>query len=263
MTAQPYIVDSHCHLNYNGLKENLDAVLAAAEARNVRTFLAICTKMAEFDQVYAIAGARENVFATAGIHPHEAANEQADLDQLLDKAKLPKVAGIGESGLDYYYENAPKAAQKKAFRVHAEAARQAGLPLVVHSREAEADTYRILKEAAGKGGLTGVFHCFTSSLELARKGLELGFYVSFSGIVTFKNANDVREAAKFVPEDRLLVETDSPYLAPEPHRGKPCQPAYVADTLAFLAELRGVSADRLAAATTANFHRLFTKAKAP
>ena len=258
MGQQPYIVDSHCHLNYKGLVENLDVVLEAARDQNVRKFLAINTRISEFDQVHSIARAHDDVFCTAGIHPHEAENEAADLKKLVSLSAHEKVVGIGETGLDYYYQRAPKAPQKANFRTHIEAAAETGLPLIVHSRDAEADTYRLLNERAGD--ITGVMHCFTASVELAKKALDLGFYVSFSGIITFRNAEGVREAAKIVPDDRILVETDAPYLAPVPHRGKPCQPAYVADTLKFLAELRGTPKDRMAAITTKNFFDLFPKA---
>ncbi len=259
MDQQPYIVDSHCHLNYKGLVENLNMVLEAAHRKNVRRFLAINTRLAEFEEVHAIAKAFEDVFCTVGIHPHEAENETADLDKLISLSAYEKVVGIGETGLDYYYERASKAPQKANFRTHIEAAAETGLPLIVHSREAEADTHALLSERAGE--VSGVMHCFTASVDLAKKALDLGFYVSFSGIITFKNAENVREAAKIVPDGRILVETDAPYLAPVPHRGKPCQPAYVADTLKFLVQLRGTPEDEMAAITTKNFFDLFTKAE--
>jgi len=258
MTKENYIVDSHCHLNYKGLVENLDMVLEAARGQNVRRFLAINTRISEFDEVHAIAKAHEDVWCSIGIHPHEAEAETADLAKLVSLSSYDKVIGIGETGLDYYYEKSPKAAQKANFRVHIEAAAKTGLPLIIHSREAEADTHALLSERAGE--ISGVMHCFTASPDLARKALDLGLYVSFSGIITFKNAETVREAAKLVPNDRLLVETDAPYLAPVPHRGKICQPAYTADTLKFLAELRGTPVEDLAAITTRNFYSLFTKA---
>jgi TatD DNase family protein len=258
MSEKIRIVDSHCHLNYDGLRENLPEVLAAARERNVTTLLAINTRLAEFEELNAIAEANAGVFCTAGIHPHEAGKEPAVAEELVKRAKLPKVVGLGETGLDYHYDNAPRDAQQRNFRVHVEAARAAGLPVVVHTREAEDDTYAILNEGAGQ--VTGVLHCFTSSVALAKKCMDIGYYVSFSGIVTFKNAEGVREAAKMVPDERLLVETDAPYLAPIPHRGRPCQPAYVADTLDFLAGLRGVSPEHLAEVTTRNFFALFAKA---
>jgi len=261
MNARPFIVDSHCHLNYNGLRENIGGVLTAARERNVRCFLAINTRLAEFEEVHAIALQNTDVFCTVGIHPHEAGKEPAKVEELVKRAKGQKIVGIGETGLDYHYDFAPREAQKENFRVHVAAAKAARLPLIVHTREAEDDTFEIMNEGAGE--VTGVLHCFTSSPELAKKAMGIGYYVSFSGIVTFKNAEGVREAARMVPEERLLVETDSPYLAPVPHRGRPCEPAYVADTLAFLAGLRGVAPERLAEATTRNFFTLFKKAAAP
>jgi len=226
--------------------------------QNVRKFLAINTRISEFDEVHTIAKAHDDVWCTVGIHPHEAKNEVADLKKLISLSCHDKVVGIGETGLDYFYEKSPKAAQKSNFRTHIEVAAETGLPLIIHSREAEADTHKLLSARAGD--ITGVMHCFTASVDLAKKVLDLGLYVSFSGIVTFNNAENVREAAKLVPDDRILVETDSPYLAPVPHRGKPCQPAYTADTLKFLAQLRGTPEDEMAAITTKNFFDLFTKA---
>jgi TatD DNase family protein len=262
MDQQPYIVDSHCHLNYKGLVENLDMVLEAARKVNVRRFLAINTRISEFDQVHAIAKSHDEVFCSVGIHPHEAENEAADLKKLISLSCHEKVVGIGETGLDYYYQRAPKPEQKANFRTHIEAAAETGLPLIVHSRDAEADTHALLSERAGD--ISGVMHCFTASVNLAKKALDLGLFVSFSGIITFRNAENVRAAAKIVPDDRILVETDAPYLAPVPHRGKPCQPAYVADTLKFLAELRGTPEAEMAAITTRNFFDLFQRAgKAP
>lgn len=260
MTTYPYIIDSHCHLNYKGLKENLEEVFLNAKAANVGGMLAINTKMAEFDEVLAIANSRPNVWATVGIHPHEAEKEAADIKKLIAGASHAKVVGIGETGLDYFYDNAPKAAQISNFKVHIEASAATGLPLIIHSREAEKDTYELLKERAGE--ITGVMHCFTASPDLAEKSISLGLYVSFSGILTFKNAENVRAAAMLVPDDRILVETDSPYLAPIPHRGKPCQPAYVADTLKYLAEMKDKSVEEMTKITTRNFFELFQKAEA-
>lgn len=258
---KPYIIDSHCHLNYQGLKENLEEVFLNAKAANVGGMLAINTRLAEFDEVLAIANARPNVWATIGIHPHEAEKEAADIKKLIAGSSHEKVIGIGETGLDYFYDNAPKEAQISNFKVHLEAAAVTGLPLIIHSREAEKDTFDLMRERAGE--VTGVMHCFTASPDLAEKSLSLGFYVSFSGILTFKNAENVRAAAMLVPDDRILVETDSPYLAPVPHRGKPCQPAFVADTLAYLAEMKGKSVAEMSEITTRNFFNLFEKAEAP
>ena len=252
-----YIVDSHCHLNYNGLRENLDDVFRNAEARNVRAFLAINTRMSEFEEVHKIALDHDNVWATAGIHPHEAEKETADKDLLLERAALEKVVGIGETGLDYFYDNAPRKKQKQNFAIHIEASAQAGLPLIVHSRDAEKDTHELLK--TGKGRVTGVMHCFTASPDLAKKALDLGLYVSFSGILTFKAADELRAIAADIPLDRLLVETDAPYLAPVPHRGRRNEPAFVAHTAAALAKLKALPVDEVARATGDNARRLFAR----
>ena len=255
------LIDSHCHLNYAGLAERQDEVLAAARARGIGGFLNISTRQKEWSDVIGVAERNLDVWATVGVHPHEA-DSHPDLGAaaLVDAADHPRVVAIGECGLDYYYDKSDRAAQRERFQAHIEAARTTGLPLVVHTRDAEQDTAEILTREVGKGGVTGVLHCFTGSADLARKGLDLGFYVSISGIVTFKNAQDLQETAKLVPQDRLLVETDSPFLAPVPHRGQVCEPAYVADTAAFLSDLRDEPLDELASATTANFYRLFEKA---
>jgi TatD DNase family protein len=205
----------------------------------------------------------QHVWATIGVHPHEAdAHPDLGASALIEAAAHPRVIAIGECGLDYFYDKSDRAAQRERFQAHIEAARSTGLPLVVHTRDAEDDTAEILTREVEKGGVAGVLHCFTGSAELARKALDLGFYVSISGIVTFKNAQDLQETAKTIPLDRLLVETDSPFLAPVPNRGKTCEPAFVADTAAFLSDLRDEPLDELAEATTANFFRLFNKAEA-
>jgi TatD DNase family protein len=257
------LVDSHCHLNYDGLAERQDEVLDAARARGVRGFLNISTRQREWSDITAVAERHADVWATVGVHPHEA-DAHPDLGEqaLTAAAEHPRVVAIGECGLDYHYDRSDRAAQRERFEAHIDAARATGLPLVVHTREAEKDTAAILGRAVEAGGVSGVLHCFTGTGALARKGLDLGFYVSISGIVTFRNARDLQETAKWLPLDRLLVETDSPFLAPVPHRGKPCEPAFVADTAAFLAELRGEDAETLANATTANFFKLFAKAGA-
>jgi TatD DNase family protein len=256
------LIDSHCHLNYEGLAERQDEVLAAARARGVGGFLNISTRQREWNDVIAVAERNADVWATVGVHPHEAdAHPDLGAAALVEGAKHPRVVAIGECGLDYYYDKSDRAAQRERFGAHIDAARQTGLPLVVHTRDAERDTAEMLEEAVAQGGVTGVLHCFTGSAELARKGLELGFYVSLSGIVTFKNAQDLQEIAKWLPADQMLVETDSPFLAPVPNRGKTCEPAFVADTAAFVAELRGEPVEALAAATTANFFRLFGRAE--
>jgi len=255
------LIDSHCHLNYEGLAERQDEVLKAARARGVAGFLNISTRQSEWDDVIAVAERNPDVWATVGVHPHEAdAHPDLGAAALVEAAQHPRVIAIGECGLDYYYDKSDRSAQRQRFQAHIDAAREAELPLVVHTREAEADTAAILGEAVRGGGVTGVLHCFTGSADLARTGLDLGFYVSLSGIVTFKNAAELQETARWLPADRLLVETDSPFLAPVPNRGKTCEPAFVADTAAFLADLRGEEPEALAEATTANFFRLFAKA---
>ena len=257
------LIDSHCHLNYDGLAERQEEVLASARARGVGGFLNISTRQKEWDDVVGAAERHPDVWASIGVHPHEAdAHPDLGAAVLIDAAAHPRVIAIGECGLDYYYDKSDRAAQRERFQAHIEASRATGLPLVVHTREAEDDTAEILTREVGKGGVTGVLHCFTGTAGLARTALDLGFYISISGIVTFKNARDLQEVAKSIPHDRLLVETDSPFLAPVPHRGQTCEPAFVADTAAFLSDLRDEPLDELAAATTANFFRLFGKAAA-
>jgi TatD DNase family protein len=249
-------------LNYEGLAERQHEVLDAARQRGVQGFLNISTRQREWDDVIGVAERNSDVWATVGVHPHEAdAHPDLGAQALAEAASHSRVIAIGECGLDYYYDKSDRQAQRERFQAHIEAARETGLPLVVHTREAEADTAEMLETAVREGGVTGVLHCFTGSAELARKGLELGFYVSLSGIVTFKNAADLQETAKWLPADQMLVETDSPFLAPVPHRGQKCEPAFVADTAAFVAELRGVDVEELGETTTANFFALFKKAQ--
>jgi TatD DNase family protein len=256
-------VDSHCHLNYKGLVEDQQGVLARARAAGVSKMLNISTRASEWDAVIAVAERESDVMASVGIHPHEAdVHPDIETATLVEKAAHPRVIGIGESGLDYYYDHSDRARQRESFRNHVAAARETQLPLIVHTRDAEEDTYEILAGEMGKGAYPALIHCFTASQAFAEQVLALGLYISISGIVTFKNARDLQAAAKAVPLDRLLIETDSPFLAPVPHRGRPCEPAYVADTARFLAELRGELIETLAEATTANFYRLFSKAAA-
>lgn len=257
------LIDSHCHLNYAGLNERQDEVLANARACGITGFLNISTRQSEWGEVVGTAERNDDVWASIGVHPHEAdAHPDLGATALVEAAAHPRVIAIGECGLDYYYDKSDRAAQRERFGAHIEAARITGLPLVVHTRDAEEDTAEILSREAEKGGVAGVLHCFTGSAELARTALDLGFYISISGIVTFKNAKDLQETAKKIPRDRLLVETDSPFLAPVPHRGQTCEPAFVADTAAFLSDLRDEPLDELAEATTANFFKLFNKAAA-
>jgi TatD DNase family protein len=255
-------VDSHCHLNYKGLVEQQQDVLSRARAAGVGAMLNISTREREWDDVIGLATQEPDVWASVGIHPHEADTHiGVDTAKLVAKAAHPRVVGIGETGLDYYYDHSDRAQQRASFREHIAASRETGLPLIVHTRDAEDDTAEILAEEMGKGAYPGVIHCFTASAEFGRIALDLGLYISISGIVTFKNAKDLQAVAETVPEDRLLIETDSPFLAPVPHRGKSCEPAFVADTARFLADLRGVTVEALAAQSSNNFYRLFTKAK--
>ncbi|MBX3487871.1 TatD family hydrolase [Parvibaculum sp.] len=254
------LIDSHCHLDFPDFGPEVEEVVTRAHAAGVGLMVTISTKVSEFDRVRAVAERFPHVFCTVGIHPHEAANEPVtDTATLVEMAKHPKVVGIGETGLDYYYEHSPREAQQRNFRAHIAAARETGLPLVVHTRDADDDTGRILDEETGKGAFPGLLHCFSSGPQLAEKALELGLYISLSGILTFKTADELRATAAKVPLDRLLVETDAPYLAPVPKRGKRNEPAFVVHTAAKLAEVKGVSAAQLAEATTGNFLRLFSR----
>ncbi|MEO0411801.1 MAG: TatD family hydrolase [Pseudomonadota bacterium] len=254
-------VDSHCHLNYKGLVEEVDAVISRARGAGVSHMLAINTRLDELPDILAIADGNDDIHVSAGVHPHEAANHAiGSSGKLIEAAGHSKVVGIGETGLDYFYDNAPRAQQKESFRLHIHAAQETGLPLIVHTRDAEGDTAQIMREEMARKPYTGVIHCFTASDAFAGIAMELGFYISLSGIVTFKSAKDLQETAKRLPLDRLLIETDSPFLAPVPHRGKTCEPAFVADTARFLAELRGEDVDALADASTRNFFALFDKA---
>lgn len=256
------LIDSHCHLNYEGLVERQSEVLENARERGVGGFLNISTRQNEWTEIIALAEREADVWASVGVHPHEA-DLHPDLGAaaLAQAADHPRVIAIGECGLDFYYDKSDRKSQWERFEAHIEAASQTGLPLVVHTREAEPETAKILSAAVREKGVTGVLHCFTGSAELARTGLDLGFYISLSGIVTFKNAADLQATAKWLPADQMLIETDSPFLAPVPHRGKKCEPAFVADTASFVAQLRGEAVDELANATTSNFFKLFRKAQ--
>lgn len=255
------LIDSHCHLNYPGLIEDQAGVLARAREAGVGGFLNISTRQSEWASIVAVAEREPDVWASVGIHPHEA-DAHADLGAaaLLKAADHPRVIGIGETGLDYFYDHSDRETQRALFRVHIGVARQTGLPLIVHTREAEADTAAILAEEMGKGAFPALIHCFTASAPFARQMLELGLTISLSGIVTFKNARELQGIAADLPAGRLLVETDAPFLAPVPHRGRTCEPAFTADTARFVAGLRGVEPGHLAETTTRNFHSLFTKA---
>lgn len=257
------LIDSHCHLDFPDFAEELDDVVARAGRAGVSHMVTISTHVTKFPQVKAVAERFENVFCSVGIHPHEAGTEpEISVGELIAMADHPKVVGIGETGLDFFYEHSPRDVQERQFRTHIAAARETGLPLIVHTRDADTDTIRIMEEEYATAPYPGLIHCFSAGRELAERMVNMGFYLSFSGIVTFKKAEELREVARWVPEDRFLVETDSPYLAPVPKRGKRNEPAFTAHTAACIAEERGMSTDALADATTANFKRLFTKAGA-
>lgn len=255
------LIDSHCHLEYKGLVEEQRAVLERARTAGVKGFLSISTRQREWNQVIGTAEREADVWASIGIHPHEA-DEHADLGEaaLLSAAAHPKVIAIGETGLDYYYDHSGRAMQRELFQRHIAVSRATGLPLIVHTRNAEDDTTSIIADETEKGAFPALIHCFTASAEFAKRMLDLGLYISISGIVTFKNAKDLQVIAATIPDDRLLLETDAPFLAPVPHRGQVCEPAFTADTARFVAGLRGVTPEALAETTTANFFRLFQKA---
>ena len=255
------LIDSHCHLEYKGLVEDQAGVLDRARQAGVGGFLSISTRQREWAQVIATAEREADVWASVGIHPHEA-DGHADMGEaaLLEAAAHPRVIAIGETGLDYYYDKSDRLVQQELFRRHIAVSRATGLPIIIHTRDAEADTAAILRDEMAKGGFPALIHCFTASADFARIVLDLGLTISLSGIVTFKNASDLQAIAAIIPEDRLLVETDAPFLAPVPNRGKVCEPAFVADTARFVAELRDVSPEALAAATSKNFMKLFLKA---
>ncbi len=257
------LIDSHCHLEYKGLVEDQQAVLERARAAGVGGFLNISTRRSEWGQVVATAERESDVWASVGIHPHEAdAHEDLGAEALRQATEHERVIAIGETGLDYYYDKSDRAVQRALFRMHIGVARDTGLPLIIHTRDAEADTAQILAEEMGKGAFPALIHCFTASADFGRKVLDLGLTISLSGIVTFKNAAELQQVAADVPGDRLLVETDSPFLAPVPHRGRPCEPAFVRNTAEFVAGLRETSFEQLAEQTTGNFYRLFRKAAA-
>ncbi|RED51086.1 TatD family hydrolase [Aestuariispira insulae] len=258
------LVDSHCHLDYlerDG--QDLDAVVERARDAGVETLVTISTKLSGFPQVLAIAERYDNVYCTVGVHPHEAeAEPDVTSEQLVELAQHEKVIGIGETGLDYFYEHSPRELQQRSFLAHIEAARQTQLPLIVHTRDADDDTVSMLQAEYQKGAFPGVIHCFSSTQELAEKSVEIGFMISLSGIVTFKKAEEIRDTVRALPVESLIVETDSPYLAPIPHRGKKNEPAFVAHTANCVAELKGMDPENFARASSENFYRLFGKARA-
>ncbi|MDE0797454.1 MAG: TatD family hydrolase [Alphaproteobacteria bacterium] len=258
------LVDSHCHLDFDVFDEDRQETIQRARNAGVATMVTICTRVTRFDEIRAIAESDENIWCSVGIHPHQAEEEPViSVDDLVSRATHPKVIGIGETGLDYYYDNSPRELQETSFRTHIAASRETGLPLIVHTRDADDDMADILEDEMGKGVFPGVLHCFSSGRQLAERALDIGFYISLSGILTFKNAQDLRDIAKDVPVNRILVETDSPFLAPIPNRGKRNEPSFVVDTAAKVAELKDVDKDALSIASTENFFRLFNKATRP
>jgi TatD DNase family protein len=258
------LVDSHCHLTHPKFKDDIDAAVERARAAGVGTIVTIGTTLGEYDDVVGVARRFQDIYATVGVHPHDVEKEpDVAVDDLLRRAADPRVIGIGETGLDYFYEFSPRQLQQDCFRRHIDAARISQLPLIVHTRDAEDDTAALLREGAGAGAFPGVIHCFSASRDFAEKALDLGLYISVSGIITFKGADELRAAVAAVPLDRLLIETDAPFLAPIPHRGKRNEPAYIGHTAAELARLKGISTAELVTATTDNFFTLFTKARRP
>ncbi len=258
------LVDSHCHLDFPDFASERADVIARAKENGVGAMVTISTRVRRFDEIRAIAEAYPEVWCSVGTHPHNAGEEDGiSADELVALSAHPRCVAIGEAGLDYFYDKAPREAQARGFRTHIEAARRTGLPLVIHARDADAEIAAILEEETGKGPFPFLLHCFSSGAELARTGVRLGGYVSFSGILTFRRSEEIRAIARDVPRERLLVETDAPYLAPMPHRGKRNEPAYVRHTAEVLAETIGVSLDEVARITTDNFYRLFSKAVRP
>jgi len=258
------LVDSHCHLDFPDIAKEQDAIVARARAAGIGRILTISTRVKRQAEIVEIVEKYDDVFGTVGTHPHHA-DEEMDVDAkaLIAATSHPKIVAIGEAGLDYHYDTGPRENQAKSFRQHIAAARETSLPLVIHSRECDEDMEKILTEEAGKGAFTAVLHCYTGGRGLAFTAVELGHYIGFTGILTFKNSADLREIAKALPADRILVETDSPYLAPVPYRGKRCEPAYVVETAKVLAEVRGVSFEEIGRQTTENFFRLFSKIPQP
>ncbi len=257
------LVDSHCHLDFPDFADELDDIVARAETAGIARMVTISTRVRQAERVKAVADRFPNVYRSIGTHPHNA-DEELDVtaDDLLRHAQDAKVVAIGEAGLDYFYDNAPREAQAQGLRVHVEAARRSGLPLVIHSRDADEDMAAILEEESAKGAFPAVLHCFSSGRKLAETGIRLGHYVSFSGILTFRNSEEIRAIARDLPGDRILVETDAPYLAPPPHRGRRNEPAFVRNTAEVLAEVRGVSLEAIADETSRNFFRLFSRVPA-
>jgi TatD DNase family protein len=260
----PTLIDTNCHLDFPELAADQNAVVERARQAGVKRMITISTHASKFDTIKGVAEKYDDVFCTAGVHPHHSGEPDENIQEqwLVDAAKHPKVVGLGETGLDYYYDNSPKDEQERNFRTHIRACITTGLPIIVHARDADADVAKMIKED-GQGKLTGLLHCFSSGRELAEKALEIGFYISFSGIVTFKKSDELRAIAKDIPLDRILVETDAPFLAPMPHRGKTNEPSFVVHTAACVAEVKGIPLEELGRITTENALRLFKKMSAP
>ena len=258
------LVDSHCHLDFPDFASELDAVVARAAAQDIGRIVTISTRVKRHADVLAIAQRFPNVYCSIGTHPHNA-HEELDVgtEELVQRSSHPKVVAIGEAGLDYHYDYSPRPAQEQGFRAHIAAARETQLPLVIHSREADADMAKILTDEIGKGAFPAILHCFTGGRDLAMAAIDLGLHISFTGILTFKNSQNLRDIAAELPADRILLETDAPYLAPGPYRGKRNEPAYVVETAKVLAQARGVSPEEIARQTTENFFRLFSKVPRP
>ena len=258
------LIDSHCHLDFPDFADTLDDVVARARTAGVGRIVSICTRVHKFAPIQAIAERYPDVFCSVGTHPHHADEERGiGADELIGLTAHPKVVALGEAGLDYFYKKSSPQAQEEGFRTHIAAARETGLPLVIHTRDADEDAGRILEDEVGKGPFKAILHCYTGGRDLAMKAIDLGLYVSFTGILTFKNSQALRDLAAELPADRIMVETDAPYLAPGPHRGKRNEPAYVVETAKVLAEVRGVSPDEIARQTTENFFQLFDKVPRP
>ncbi len=257
------LIDSHCHLDFPDFAADRDGIIARARAAGLKRMITISTRVAKFAEIRALAEAYDDVFCTVGTHPMNASEEQVSVEELIALAQYEKCVGIGEAGLDYHYDDTSHDLAAQVFRTHIAAARETGLPLIIHSRDADDDMAAILEEEMGKGAFKAVLHCFTSTRRLAEAGLALGLYVSFSGVLTFKKSDDLRAIARDVPNERLLVETDAPYLAPVPYRGRRNEPAYVAETAKVLAQVKGLTPAELGAITSANVLRLFSKMPAP
>lgn len=255
------LVDSHCHLDDERFNGELDDILARADEAGIKYMQTICTQKSDFPIIHGLAQKHDNIFCSYGIHPHHAADDIVDIETIIEHGQKPKVIGIGETGLDYFYENSPKKEQIESFKKHIRAARKLDLPVIIHTRDADDDTIAVMEEMMAEGPFKALFHCFSSSMRLAKWGIENDVWFSASGIITFKNAQELRDSFKLVPSDRLLVETDAPYLAPVPHRGKRCEPAFTKDTAAYLADIRDESPEDLYKATTNNFFTLFDKAQ--